>query len=325
MHYRMDAQRSPRRVQDNGSPLIVTDAAERGRLVVIQRSGLFDGAWMVGRNPDLPQDTHGALIHWHRHGWRENRWPNPYFDTGYYRSRVQDAAERDPLLHYIQGGEAAGQRPVPFFDPVWYRDTYAVPPDQLCLAHFLRRRFSGQVSPIPEFDSGYYLRANPDVAAAGMDPLEHYLVQGFREDRLPTPGFDLRRHRRSRLNQTNPLLDLLMARERRGPASTTGDVATEVRRTTTPHPAFEEAAPLPPGEFTEASYDDSVLTGVPNELVIAIAVSDCADPPFPGDEIGAGVPEPPPLQAVTSRSAAIAEAARACIMRCSFLFRNEYR
>jgi hypothetical protein len=51
-----------------------------------------------------------------------------------------------------------------------------------------------------------------------------------------------------------------------------------------------------------------------------MAVSDCVDPPVPGDEIGPGVLEPPPLQPVTSRSAAIAEAARACIMRCSFLF-----
>jgi glycosyltransferase involved in cell wall biosynthesis len=243
----MEAQRSPRRVHHDGSPVTVTDAAERSRLVVLQLSGLFDGAWVVDRHPDLPQDTHGALIHWHRYGWQENRWPNAYFDPSYYCSRVPEAAGRDPLLHYIECGEAAGRRPVPFFDPVWYRATYDVPPGQLCLAHFLRRRLTGAVSPIPEFDSGHYLRANPDVAAAGMDPMEHYLVQGFREDRLPHPSFDLRRHRRSRLSQSNPLLDLLMAREQPGGAVTAGDIATEVRRTTAPHPAFEEAAPLPPG------------------------------------------------------------------------------
>jgi hypothetical protein len=247
MHCRMEAQRAHKRVQNGGSPVRVTDATERGRLVLIQRSGLFDGAWVAARNPDLPQDSHGALIHWHRHGWRENRWPNAYFDTGYYRSRTPEVADHDPLLHYIIGGEAAGRRPVPYFDPVWYRATYGVPPGQLCLAHFLRRRFTGEVNPIPEFDSGYYLRANPDVAAAGMDPLEHYLIQGFREDRLPHAGFDLRRHRRSRHNQSNPLIDLLMAREQPGPAVSAGDIAAEFRRTTAPHPAFEEAMALPPG------------------------------------------------------------------------------
>ena len=243
----MEAESASRWASDHASPVSVTDADERARLFTIQRSGLFDGAWVVTRNPDLPRDTHGALIHWHRHGWRENRWPNVYFDTEYYRNQVPEAADCDPLLHYIEGGEAAGWRPVPFFDPLWYRATYHVPPGQLCLAHFLRRRFTGEVSPIPDFDSAYYLRANPDVAEAGMDPLEHYLVQGYREDRLPNPSFDLRRHRRSRANQSNPLLDQLIARARPTTPGAAGDVASEVRRTTVPHPAFEEAASLPPG------------------------------------------------------------------------------
>jgi SAM-dependent methyltransferase len=50
---------------------------------------------------------------------------------------------------------------------------------------------------VPDFDSAFYLAAYPDVAAAGMDPLEHYLRHGMGEGRLPTrptpdrvPGFD---------------------------------------------------------------------------------------------------------------------------------------
>jgi glycosyltransferase involved in cell wall biosynthesis len=240
----------PSRADDD--PLAtVSDAAERLRLVLLQRSGLFDGGWIIARNPDLPRSSHGALIHWHRHGWRENRWPNAYFDTNYYRNRYPEAAEIDPLLHYIQHGEAAGWRPVPFFDPAWYRAHYNVPAGQLCLAHFLARRFTGEVSPIPEFDSGHYLRTNPDVAAAGMDPLEHYLLQGFRENRLPSAGFDLRRHRRSRISQSNPLLDMLQSRDARAPAAPS-DIASEVRRTTIAHADFEEVAPLPQGVTLQA-------------------------------------------------------------------------
>jgi len=40
------------------------------------------------------------------------------------------------------------------------------------------------------FDGQFYLRANPDVAAARMDPLEHYLKYGEKEQRQPHPLFD---------------------------------------------------------------------------------------------------------------------------------------
>ncbi|HEX5961177.1 MAG TPA: rhamnan synthesis F family protein, partial [Rhodanobacteraceae bacterium] len=41
------------------------------------------------------------------------------------------------------------------------------------------------------FDTTWYLAGNPDVAAAGFDPLEHFCRHGWRELRLPRPGFDL--------------------------------------------------------------------------------------------------------------------------------------
>lgn len=40
-----------------------------------------------------------------------------------------------------------------------------------------------------EFDAGYYLRQNPDVAAARIDPLRHYLRTGWKEGRDPSAGF----------------------------------------------------------------------------------------------------------------------------------------
>jgi hypothetical protein len=40
------------------------------------------------------------------------------------------------------------------------------------------------------FDAAFYLRTNPDVAAAGVDPLRHYLIHGAREQRQPHPLFD---------------------------------------------------------------------------------------------------------------------------------------
>lgn len=40
------------------------------------------------------------------------------------------------------------------------------------------------------FDNGYYLENNPDVAASGLEPLEHYLIYGGNEGRNPGPVFN---------------------------------------------------------------------------------------------------------------------------------------
>lgn len=40
------------------------------------------------------------------------------------------------------------------------------------------------------FDADFYLAKYPDVAAAGLDPLEHYSSHGWREGRNPSPSFD---------------------------------------------------------------------------------------------------------------------------------------
>jgi hypothetical protein len=43
-----------------------------------------------------------------------------------------------------------------------------------------------------EFDAQFYLGAYDDVAASGVDPLEHFLHSGWREGRDPTPRFSTR-------------------------------------------------------------------------------------------------------------------------------------
>ena len=40
-------------------------------------------------------------------------------------------------------------------------------------------------NPHPLFDTVFYLERNPDVAAAGGNPLEHYLAFGVHEGRSP--------------------------------------------------------------------------------------------------------------------------------------------
>ncbi|MFN3512983.1 MAG: hypothetical protein ACK41C_08065 [Phenylobacterium sp.] len=63
------------------------------------------------------------------------------------------------------------------------------------------------------FDAGFYLERNPDVAAAGADPLEHFLEHGWREGRDPSAAFPMADYLRLNpdVRQTgeNPLLHYL--------------------------------------------------------------------------------------------------------------------
>ncbi|MBC7799823.1 MAG: glycoside hydrolase family 99-like domain-containing protein, partial [Gemmatimonadaceae bacterium] len=227
---------------------------DAGDLLVIQRSGLFAQEWFLARNPDLIRPGVDPLTHYARFGWKEGRWPNAYFDPAWYLARNRDVRDggREPLLHYIEHGEAEGRAPIAWFDPDWYRATHRIPAGRLCLAHFLAHRCTGAVSPIPEFDAPYYLSRAPDVRAAGMDPFEHYLVQGASEDRDAAPGFDGAFYRERYLRyvpDANPLLHYRLHRHEPGvfpvrPAAV-ADIPGEVRRNTRPGPLFEDVAALP--------------------------------------------------------------------------------
>jgi hypothetical protein len=50
-------------------------------------------------------------------------------------------------------------------------------------------------NPHPLFHTSYYLEHNPDVAAADLNPLAHYFAFGAREGRDPHPLFDTARYR----------------------------------------------------------------------------------------------------------------------------------
>lgn len=57
------------------------------------------------------------------------------------------------------------------------------------LARLLQR--SDEAVAARAFDPAFYLAANPDVAAAGLDPFEHFMAFGWREGRDPSPAFSL--------------------------------------------------------------------------------------------------------------------------------------
>ncbi|GBR69166.1 glycoside hydrolase family 99-like domain-containing protein [Gluconobacter kanchanaburiensis] len=235
-----------------------TFPADASPLQILGYSGTFDAFYYLEANPDLSGLGTAVLSHYHQHGWREGRKPNPFFDPHWYLSQNRDVIG-DPLLHYVQRGEREGRRPIAWFDPAWYARTYQVPDGMLALAHYLLNRHSRSLRPIPEFDPEFYLRSYPDVAKAGLDALEHYMVQGFREARRPFDGFDPLYYRRKYLRHSpdsNPLLHYLENRTRPDvhPSSPDTEISVfaEIRRRSRPGPLFEKARPLPESAIRRA-------------------------------------------------------------------------
>jgi hypothetical protein len=51
------------------------------------------------------------------------------------------------------------------------------------LVHYLTKGWRQGAAPHPQFDGDLYLQWNPDVKAAGVNPLEHYVRHGQLEGR----------------------------------------------------------------------------------------------------------------------------------------------
>lgn len=79
------------------------------------------------------------------------------------------------------------------FDPVRYLTLY---PDVAAAGidpvdHYLQTGAREGRSPCEFFDSAYYLEANPEVAHSGLNPLLHFCRHGWQESRHPSEEFDL--------------------------------------------------------------------------------------------------------------------------------------
>lgn len=78
------------------------------------------------------------------------------------------------------------------FDPAWYieRNPDIVLQGLNPIMHWLVGGWEQQRDPSPLFDSQWYLGQSPGVAAADVNPLLHYLEKGAVEGRSPHPLFD---------------------------------------------------------------------------------------------------------------------------------------
>lgn len=191
--------------------MAVTAAPDEVHRVI---SAAVDPAFYRAVYPELDTADLDPVRHYAAHGWREGRDPAPWFSTTAYLATNADVRRSgvEPFYHYLLVGRREGREVLPSpqgeryllsravrGEPVaWRYDpgpsrppappraiAAPAPPETLqAVAH-------ERALVATEFDIAFYLEANPDVAAAGADALEHFLVAGWREGRDPNPRFSV--------------------------------------------------------------------------------------------------------------------------------------
>ena len=157
---------------------------------------LFDTSWYLESNPDVARAGDNALAHYFEHGAAEGRDPSPLFDTSWYLEANSDVADTgtNPLLHYLRHGAAKGRSGRAAKPPV------TSPPGTIARISLVDPQANLELAPTVKekkaptwaefFDPNWYLEHYPDVAKAGINPLNHFKNYGAAEGRDPNPAFD---------------------------------------------------------------------------------------------------------------------------------------
>lgn len=116
--------------------------------------------------------------------------PHPLFDATWYRANNPDvvAAGVDPYRHYVTNGRHEGRWPNAHFDPVYYSQQSGSALSDT-LDHYWLYGAALGYDPHPIFDTNWYTRAYPDVANAGLNPLQHFMLHGRLEGRHTQPSW----------------------------------------------------------------------------------------------------------------------------------------
>ena len=172
--------------------------------VITLADPLFDAGYYLRQNPDVAAAGVDPYQHFMYHGWREGRDPSLLFSLSKYLAASPDVGRAgfNPLLHYELYGQAEGRpvfaaggtaAPDPFIDPAYYAQQLGaslVPAgsagQQQASWSYDTTGWHQGLNPDALFDTNYYLAQNPDVRAAGVDPLKHYEAHGWREGRDPS-------------------------------------------------------------------------------------------------------------------------------------------
>ena len=167
-----------------------------------------DPNYYLTQNPDVKAAGVDPLAHFENYGWKEGREPSLMFNDASYLAANPDVAAVgvDPLVHYVEYGlnegrtgalTGQGTAPDPLVSTAYYDAQLGATlypagsaGQSEATASFDSYGWLHGLSPDAFFDVNYYLSHNPDVAAAGVNPLLHYEEYGWKEGRNPSALFD---------------------------------------------------------------------------------------------------------------------------------------
>lgn len=157
--------------------------------------GFFDYDYYLENNHDLKIYDMNPLEHYLNIGYKEGRNPSKFFDTNFYLSTNPDVEKLgiNPLIHYVSNGIEENRKPLPNDE-----------------TNFNMSRSIKIINRLNLFDEDYYLENNPDIKKSNVNPLEHYLLLGYKEGRNPSPNFDTNYYLSSNIDvkrkNLNPLI-----------------------------------------------------------------------------------------------------------------------
>lgn len=186
---------------------------------LIAASPFFDLALYREQCSQKLTTRHNAIRHYVRFGGKEGFNPHPNFDGAQYLLANPDVrrAGLDPLLHYLRYGASEGRK-------IYATQTSQLTPSRLRSEMELIRTSKW-------FSAEYYNETNSDVCKPGLDPLEHFVTQGWRERRCPSEDFDvefyLQQNADVRIARVNPLYHFLRIGAEQGRQPNSGSAAQD--------------------------------------------------------------------------------------------------
>ena len=172
---------------------VLAGQEEGGAEYAVPTDLLFDATYYYANNADVKAAGLDPLLHFEYNGFREGRDPSLAFSDSKYLAANPGVASSgvNPLVQFIQTGQFIGQVAFlvggsatadPLVDPAFYDKQLGatiipggLAGQQQAAASYNTTGWKAGLNPDAFFDTNYYLSHNPDIAAAHIDPLTHYL------------------------------------------------------------------------------------------------------------------------------------------------------
>jgi glycosyltransferase involved in cell wall biosynthesis len=127
----------------------------------------FDREWYLRRYPEVRASGIEPLTHWFKFGLAEGRHPGPNL-----------------IIRFAEGSSEAPSNGWKCFS--WRRK------DLFVFVRDFEKEMPFLAILAEHFDEDWYLQKHPDIAAAKLDPFDHWLFHGINEGRQFAPGVEVR-------------------------------------------------------------------------------------------------------------------------------------